>query len=161
MDMDVLRAGVARANKLLNQFSNRTRIIWREGSARHFSVGEWDSGGKCDRTVSYTAAEITHLIIPAIARDEVFTPMDAITASVVIQDEATLAGYQFVDILPYSVPRFVGVVNRLRQAKDIADCTHYCVPGASDVWNTVLIYFAGGTSVVFFCSIVHFIPNIR
>lgn len=135
LNIQVLQQGIARINTLLKPFSNTTRIIWRAVSARHFSNGEWDSGGNCNRTIPYSAAELLH----EMAYDSFFIPIQSMYASAVIRKDALISGFEFLDILPNSMLRPDGLVGELHHNSSVIDCVHYCVPGVPDVWNTLLL----------------------
>lgn len=102
------------------------QVFFRTISPRHFSNGEWNTGGNCDNTTPLTKGSGVwqdDSNDPAIAGAVKGTRVRVldITAISELRDEAHISRYSLK-----------------ASARGINDCLHWCLPGIPDTWNEIL-----------------------
>ncbi|XXG72656.1 hypothetical protein AAC387_Pa07g1704 [Persea americana] len=98
------------------------KAFFRTISPRHFSNGDWNTGGRCDNT------------IPLAGGDKVS------------QDESVVAGavkgtgVRLLDITALSQLREEGHISQysLKASDGVQHCLHWCLPGIPDTWNGII-----------------------
>ncbi|KAH7844528.1 hypothetical protein Vadar_029008 [Vaccinium darrowii] len=100
------------------------KAFFRTISPRHFSHGDWDTGGTCDNTTPSHRKEVL--------QDE---SVDLPVAGAVKGTKVTL-----IDITALSQLREEGHISRysIKATPGVQDCLHWCLPGVPDTWNEIL-----------------------
>ncbi|XP_042516171.1 protein trichome birefringence-like 16 [Macadamia integrifolia] len=103
----------------------RLKAFFRTISPRHFSHGDWNSGGSCDNTA------------PLSRGTEV--SQDASSDSAV-ESAVKGTGLKILDITALSELRDEGHISRysIKGTEGVNDCLHWCLPGIPDTWNELL-----------------------
>ena len=140
VDLPLLRLVFDRVNQLLSdiQQTNKTnfRLIMRSAPPRHYSQGEWNSGGTCNDELPLSKESVKAKIA---ARDNHYTvPLDIAS---VMKEITSKWNIEFLDILPQAMTRSDAMVGFTPTGFHgaISDCSHYCVPGIPDMWNSMLL----------------------
>lgn len=100
------------------------KVFFRTISPRHFSNGDWDTGGSCDNTIPLSRGseilfdESNDSVISHAVKGTKVRLLD-ITAISELRDEAHISRYG-------------------RSNGGINDCLHWCLPGIPDTWNEIL-----------------------
>ena len=103
----------------------KAKVYMRSLSPRHFSGGEWDTGGRCDNNVfplDQTNISSQVLLVDRIAEDALRGSrirLLNITYISAFRDDAHIAKYKKDD--------------------QHQDCLHWCLPGPIDTWNAMLL----------------------
>ncbi|CAH9070353.1 unnamed protein product [Cuscuta europaea] len=101
------------------------QVFFRTISPRHFSNGEWNTGGNCDNTIPLTKGsevwqdDSNDPVVAAAVMGTRVRVLD-ITAISELRDEAHISRYS------------------LKSSVGINDCLHWCLPGIPDTWNEIL-----------------------
>lgn len=110
-----------------SQIASRPQLkaFFRTISPRHFSNGDWDTGGQCDNTIPLTKGN-------EVQQEESSDP--------VIGDAVKGTKVKLLDITAISELRDEGHVSHysLKASEGINDCLHWCLPGIPDTWNELL-----------------------
>uniref|UniRef100_M1C616 Trichome birefringence-like C-terminal domain-containing protein n=1 Tax=Solanum tuberosum TaxID=4113 RepID=M1C616_SOLTU len=115
------------ARWLDSQIASRPQLkgFFRTISPRHFSNGDWNTGGRCDNTIPLTKGnevqqeESSDPVIGDAVKGTKVNLLD-ITAISELRDESHLSHYS------------------LKASEGINDCLHWCLPGIPDTWNELL-----------------------
>ncbi|KAJ3687869.1 hypothetical protein LUZ61_017033 [Rhynchospora tenuis] len=119
-----------------NVNSKKTIVLFRGYSASHFSGGQWNSGGACDKETEPIKDEkylTTYPPIMSVLED-------------VINGMKTPVGYLNItrmtdyrkDAHP-SIYRKQNLTEEERRSPErYQDCSHWCLPGVPDSWNELL-----------------------
>lgn len=101
------------------------KVFFRTISPRHFSNGDWNTGGSCDNTIPMSRGSI-------ISQDESNDP--------VIADAVKGTKVSLLDITALSELRDEAHISRYSRSasQGINDCLHWCLPGIPDTWNEIL-----------------------
>lgn len=101
------------------------KAFFRTISPRHFSGGDWNSGGKCDNTIPLAGGD-------KVTQDEPSDP--------VIGDAVKGTKVKILDITAISQLRDEAHMSRysLKASDSVQDCLHWCLPGVPDTWNELL-----------------------
>lgn len=101
--------------------------FFRTISPRHFSHGEWDTGGSCDNVVPLLSggSEVVQegssdALVEGALKGSKVRILD-VTALSKLRDEAHISSY------------------RNDGTPGASDCLHWCLPGIPDSWNELLI----------------------
>ncbi|EPS61732.1 hypothetical protein M569_13061, partial [Genlisea aurea] len=110
------------------------RAFYRTMSPRHFSNGDWNTGGTCDGTRPRNGSAV-------VARgvgEEGYGEDDAVGRSAV--EGSGGGGVRLLDITGLSGVRDEGHISKygVKGAAGVEDCLHWCLPGVPDTWNEVL-----------------------
>ncbi|KAJ8629907.1 hypothetical protein MRB53_023230 [Persea americana] len=101
------------------------KAFFRTISPRHFSNGDWNTGGRCNTST------------PLAGRDKVaqHESDDSVVAGAV---KGT--GVRLLDITALSQLREEGHISRysLKASDGVQDCLHWWLPGIPDTWNEIL-----------------------
>ena len=133
LNLPLFEQALTRVNAIFKERMKQTRIIWKSVAPHHFEYGEWNTGGRCDRSLPYTEGEV--LQRKASAKNHSFRQVSEL--STVIRTNALKAGFEYLDTLSESLNRGDALISR--SYTDQIDCVHFCVPGAPDVWNKKMI----------------------
>ncbi|XAR51569.1 hypothetical protein NMG60_11006233 [Bertholletia excelsa] len=113
--------------------------ILRTFSPAHFENGEWNTGGSCKRTRPFAREETK---LEDFNMEFYFTQMEELRAA---EREGQNRGLSFrvVDTTEAMAMRPDGHPNHYGHWPSdnitIADCVHWCMPGAVDTWNELLL----------------------
>ncbi|TXG57981.1 hypothetical protein EZV62_015810 [Acer yangbiense] len=114
---------------------NKSMIFFRGYSASHFSGGEWNSGGSCDKETKPIKNE-TYL--------SAYPPKMKVLESVLkgMKNHATYLNItRMTDYRKEGHPSFYRDYNLTKEERKlklkylIQDCNHWCLPGVPDAWN--------------------------
>ncbi|XP_057979018.1 protein trichome birefringence-like 16 isoform X2 [Malania oleifera] len=103
----------------------RLNAFFRTLSPRHFSNGDWNTGGSCDNTTPLAGGG-------EVSKDESDDP--------VVEDAVKGTKVKILDITAMSQLRDEGHLSRygIKGTEGIHDCLHWCLPGIPDTWNELL-----------------------
>lgn len=119
-------------------------IFYRTTAPDHFEGGEWFSGGACKRTTPAEEGEFEFNELNMILRNVELEEFEK-ASSKALTNEVKL---RLFDVGPLSLLRPDGHPGPYRffqpfgkdgKAKVVNDCLHWCLPGAIDSWNDVLM----------------------
>ncbi|XP_051140225.1 protein trichome birefringence-like 14 isoform X2 [Andrographis paniculata] len=101
------------------------KVFLRTISPRHFSHGEWNTGGSCDN------------VTPLQKGSEVFHDR---SSDPVVEDALRGTKVKILDITALSELRDEGHISRysIKASDGINDCLHWCLPGIPDTWNELV-----------------------
>ena len=122
--------------KIMRVKNKKFRVIMRSVPPRHYSNGEWNTGGTCNDELPLSQQNIQSKLRQG---DEHYTvPLMLLS---ILKDCAKRWGVEVLDILPYAMTRSDAMVGSTAIGRHGAksDCSHYCVPGVPDMWNSLLI----------------------
>ncbi|KAJ8479694.1 hypothetical protein OPV22_023421 [Ensete ventricosum] len=120
-------------------------VIYRTWTPDHFEYGEWFSGGVCNRTVPYKIGEFNGSNVDHMMRK---IELEEFRRAVVVDGSETgarlklLDTYQLSWLRPdaHSGPyRKFHPFDKDKNAKVQNDCLHWCLPGAIDTWNDLIM----------------------
>ncbi|KAM6590519.1 protein trichome birefringence-like 14 [Cannabis sativa] len=102
------------------------KAFFRTISPRHFSNGDWNTGGSCDNTSPLSGGS-------EVVNDGSKDP--------IVEDAVKGTNVKLLDITALSELRDEGHISRysIRGTTGINDCLHWCLPGIPDAWNELLI----------------------
>ena len=126
-----LRRSFQAAFKAVNDCKKCNKIVTflRTFSPSHFEHGEWNTGGKCNRT-------------RPIRPDEVDRARPDWEYRNIQVEVARDAGKEVIDVTEMMLTRFDGHPGLFwgnKWMKGYSDCTHWCMPGPVDTWNELLL----------------------
>ena len=102
------------------------KAFFRTISPRHFSNGDWNTGGSCDSATPLSRGSV---VVEGRSSDPLV--------------EGALKGskVKILDITALSELRDEGHMSRysIRGTPGVNDCLHWCLPGIPDSWNELLI----------------------
>ncbi|KAJ4965712.1 hypothetical protein NE237_017561 [Protea cynaroides] len=103
----------------------RLKAFFRTISPRHFSNGDWNTGGNCDNTTPLSRGA-------EVSQDESSDP--------VVESAVKGTGVKILDITALSELRDEGHMSRysIKATEGVNDCLHWCLPGIPDTWNELL-----------------------
>ncbi|CAM0943811.1 unnamed protein product [Alopecurus aequalis] len=114
----------------------RTTVFFRGYSASHFSGGQWNSGGSCDKETEPITNE--QYLIP-------YPQKMSILEEVLHGMKTPVAYMNITRMTDYrkeghpSVYRKQKLTEEERKSPELyQDCSHWCLPGVPDSWNEVL-----------------------
>lgn len=102
------------------------KAFFRTISPRHFTNGDWNTGGSCDNTIPLSGGSkvvqdgSSDLSVEGALRGTKIKMLD-ITALSQLRDEAHMSRYT------------------VRGTQNASDCLHWCLPGVPDTWNELLV----------------------
>ncbi|KAH6810317.1 TRICHOME BIREFRINGENCE-LIKE 16 [Perilla frutescens var. frutescens] len=98
------------------------KVFLRTISPRHFSNGEWNTGGNCDNPT------------PLLKGSEVFQNR---SSDPVVEDAVRGTKVKLLDITALSELRDEAHISHYsrKASEGINDCLHWCLPGIPDTWN--------------------------
>ncbi|KAL5225823.1 hypothetical protein ABZP36_012462 [Zizania latifolia] len=101
------------------------KVFYRSLSPRHFSSGEWNTGGTCDSTVPLAKGN-------AVSQNH----SDDADGEAAVRG----TGIKLLDITALSRLREEGHISRytIGGAQRGQDCLHWCLPGVPDTWNEIM-----------------------
>ncbi|CAI0448137.1 unnamed protein product [Linum tenue] len=101
------------------------QAFYRSISPRHFSGGEWNTGGSCDSTIPMSIGKEV-----ADEESKDYSAWHAVQGT----------GVKILDITSSSKLRDEGHISRysLTAKRGMQDCLHWCLPGVPDSWNEIL-----------------------
>ncbi|CAO2040506.1 unnamed protein product [Urochloa humidicola] len=114
----------------------KTTVFFRGYSASHFSGGQWNSGGSCDKETEPIANEqyLTPYPTKMSILEEV---LDGMKTPVVYLNITRMTDYR-KEAHP-SVYRKQKLTDEERKSPELyQDCSHWCLPGVPDSWNELL-----------------------
>ncbi|CAN6250256.1 unnamed protein product [Urochloa humidicola] len=114
----------------------KTTVFFRGYSASHFSGGQWNSGGSCDRETEPITNEqyLTPYPTKMSILEEVLHGMKT---PVVYLNITRMTDYR-KEAHP-SVYRKQKLTEEERKSPELyQDCSHWCLPGVPDSWNEIL-----------------------
>ncbi|CAL9091922.1 unnamed protein product [Musa textilis] len=120
-------------------------VIYRTWTPDHFENGEWFSGGKCNRTSPYKIKEFNGKDVDHVMRNielEEFDRAATANGSENVANLKLLDTYQLSLLRPdaHSGPyRTFRPFDKNKNAKVQNDCLHWCLPGAIDTWNELIM----------------------
>ncbi|KAD7478211.1 hypothetical protein R6Q59_007661 [Mikania micrantha] len=138
MKMDVMEAFGKSLQTLKSWVYNscdpeKSHIFFRSYSPVHYSDGEWNTGGHCDRSTA-----------PETNNDNPETELlnNQIISNVVKDMQTTKRKVNFLNITYLTTMRKDGHPSRYRESgtppSAPQDCSHWCLPGVPDTWNQLL-----------------------
>ncbi|CAM0943809.1 unnamed protein product [Alopecurus aequalis] len=114
----------------------KTTVFFRGYSASHFSGGQWNSGGRCDKETGPITNEQYLRPYPGKMRilEEVLHGMKTPVAylNITRMTDYRKEGHPSV----YRKQRLSG--EERKPSKLRQDCSHWCLPGVPDSWNEIL-----------------------
>jgi hypothetical protein len=129
VDLNIFRLVIRRINAELTKFVRPSAAVyWRTVPPRHFFGGDWFiPGSRCVHTEP---------CLSQLAEAEFV----AVDLSRIIRQEKN-SNSRILDVLPLSLSRCDAHVGNLSVGMhgNISDCSHYCVPGVPDLWNTLFV----------------------
>ncbi|KAG6485152.1 hypothetical protein ZIOFF_053681 [Zingiber officinale] len=120
-------------------------VIYRTWTPQHFEHGEWFSGGLCNRTEPYKAVESGGRDVDNFMRA---IELNAFARAVAAEDTRSGARLKLLDTFQLAVlrpdahPGPYRAFHPFEHGKTVKvqyDCLHWCLPGAIDVWNDLMI----------------------
>ncbi|CAL9043987.1 unnamed protein product [Musa banksii] len=120
-------------------------VIYRTWTPDHFEYGEWFSGGKCNRTSPYKIREFNGKDVDHVMRKIELEEFGRAATADGSENEANLKlldTYQLSLLRPdaHSGPyRTFHPFDKNKNAKVQNDCLHWCLPGAIDTWNELIM----------------------
>ncbi|KAE9609931.1 putative PMR5 domain, PC-Esterase [Lupinus albus] len=101
------------------------KAFFRSISPRHFSGGDWNTGGSCDNTKPMSVGKEL---------------LDEESSDPVAGNAVKGTGVKLLDITGLSQLRDEGHISRfsLTAQPGVQDCLHWCLPGVPDTWNEIL-----------------------
>lgn len=101
------------------------KAFLRTISPRHFSHGDWNTGGSCDN------------LSPLLKGSEVSSDE---SSDPVVEGAVRGTRVKILDITALSELRDEGHISRysIKASEGINDCLHWCLPGIPDTWNELL-----------------------
>ncbi|KAL3630117.1 Protein trichome birefringence-like 16 [Castilleja foliolosa] len=103
----------------------KLKVFLRTLSPRHFSNGDWDTGGSCNN------------LSPLLKGSEVFEDK---SSDPVVEGAVRGTKVNILDITALSELRDEGHISRysIKASDGVNDCLHWCLPGIPDTWNELL-----------------------
>ncbi|KAG6534037.1 protein trichome birefringence-like 23 [Zingiber officinale] len=139
-------------NKVLNSLyrfiktsEHKPIVMYRTWTPDHFEYGEWFSGGLCNRTEPYKAGEGSGRDVDNFMRT---IELNAFTRAVAAEGTRNGIRLKLLDTYQLSVLRPDAHTGPYRtfhpfeHGKNVKvqyDCLHWCLPGAIDTWNDVMM----------------------
>ncbi|URE48036.1 hypothetical protein MUK42_32769 [Musa troglodytarum] len=120
-------------------------VIYRTWAPDHFEYGEWFSGGVCNRTAPYKAGEFDGREVDHVMRK---IELEEFNRAVALDGTENVAHLKLLDTFQLSLLRpdaHSGPYRRFhpfekdKNAKVQNDCLHWCLPGAIDSWNDLIM----------------------
>ncbi|CAL9196450.1 protein trichome birefringence-like 25 [Musa acuminata AAA Group] len=120
-------------------------VIYRTWAPDHFDYGEWFSGGVCNRTTPYKAGEFDGREVDRVMRK---IELEEFNRAVALGGTENVAHLKLLDTFQLSLLRpdaHSGPYRRFhpfekdKNAKVQNDCLHWCLPGAIDAWNDLIM----------------------
>ncbi|PKA49595.1 hypothetical protein AXF42_Ash004135 [Apostasia shenzhenica] len=115
---------------------NKTLVFFRGYSASHFSGGQWNSGGACDRETEPIKNE--KYLSP-------YPPKMRVLEAVIGRMKTPVSYLNITRMTDFrkdahpSIYRKQNLTDEERQAPErFQDCSHWCLPGVPDSWNELL-----------------------
>lgn len=101
------------------------KVFLRTLSPRHFSHGDWNTGGRCDNLTPLINGD-------AVGQDQLSDP--------VVESALRGTRVKILDITALSELRDEGHISHysIKASEGINDCLHWCLPGVPDTWNELL-----------------------
>lgn len=114
----------------------RTTVFFRGYSASHFSGGQWNSGGSCDKETKPIRNE--HYLVPYPQKMSILEEvLHEMKTPVVYMNITRMTDYR-KEAHP-SVYRRQKLSEEERKSPELyQDCSHWCLPGVPDSWNELL-----------------------
>ncbi|XP_020590912.1 protein trichome birefringence-like 6, partial [Phalaenopsis equestris] len=117
-----------------NISGNKTQVFFRSSAPKHFSGGEWSSGGHCKENTK----PLNYSILPSTPEmnlivDQVIKQM---RTPVTVLNVTSLSGLR-IDGHPSIYGRRPGSW----PSSNVQDCSHWCLPGVPDTWNELLYFY--------------------
>ncbi|KAJ3695956.1 hypothetical protein LUZ60_001333 [Juncus effusus] len=119
-----------------NVNSNKSIVLFRGYSASHFSGGQWNSGGACDKETEPIKNE--HYLSS-------YPPKMSILEDVIKKMKTSVSYLNITRMTDYrkdahpSVYRKQNLSEEERRSPErYQDCSHWCLPGVPDTWNELL-----------------------
>jgi hypothetical protein len=141
VEWDKFEKALMNFNLLLKQAISLThqsiQVVWRSVPTRHFSFGEWNTGGQCifnEPCFDTMMDELTSV-------NESSNYYRAYLFTKVIQRVAAAKLYHYLDITRSTMDRCDSHsrTGSGRIGGTGADCVHFCVPGVPDMWHDDLL----------------------
>ncbi|RRT34624.1 hypothetical protein B296_00057090 [Ensete ventricosum] len=120
-------------------------IIYRTWAPDHFEYGQWFSGGVCNRSAPYKAGEFDGREVDRVMRK---IELEEFNRAVALDRTEQAAHLKLLDTFQLSLLRpdaHSGPYRRFhpfekdKNAKVQNDCLHWCLPGAIDAWNDLIM----------------------
>ncbi|XP_077230417.1 protein trichome birefringence-like 1 isoform X2 [Tasmannia lanceolata] len=115
---------------------NKTHVFFRGYSASHFSGGQWNSGGQCNRETEPIKNE-TYLAS--------YPPKMNVLESVMKGMKTRISYLNITRITDYRKDAHPSIYRKQNLTEDerrsperYQDCSHWCLPGVPDTWNELL-----------------------
>lgn len=141
-------------NKVLNSLyrfiktsEHKPIVMYRTWTPDHFEYGEWFSGGLCNRTEPYKAGEGSGRDVDNFMRT---IELNAFTRAVAAEGTRSGTRLKLLDTYQLSVLRPDAhsgpyrTFHPFEHGKNVKvqyDCLHWCLPGAIDTWNDLMMKF--------------------
>jgi hypothetical protein len=124
---------------------NRThaQVYFRSLSPRHFSGGDWDSGGRCDNNV-FSPIETQKNLSSSSSSASSSASAPAASATPVLlldriaEDAVRGTRLRLLNITRISAFRDDAHIAKYKKTDQRQDCLHWCLPGIPDLWNEIL-----------------------
>jgi hypothetical protein len=110
-----------------------TQVVWRSVPTRHFSFGDWNTGGHC----MFDEPCYDVMMDDLAARNESSNYYRAYLYAKVIQRVAAAGKFHYLDVTRATMDRCDSHHNPGPGKQ--ADCVHFCVPGVPDMWHDDLL----------------------
>lgn len=120
-------------------------VIYRTWTPDHFEYGAWSSGGLCNRTAPYKLGEFGGRDADRLMRK---IEIDEFNKAVALEGSENGSHLRLLDTYRLSMLRpdaHSGAYRKFHpfeQGLDVKvqyDCLHWCLPGAIDTWNDLLM----------------------
>lgn len=144
VDQNLFKVAVDRINsRLMHDKLPNQRVIWRGVPPRHYSMGEWNSGGHCDDYLPMNKTKLNNMLLSNTSSYVTVVFLSKVIEKSVnmINNKINSSGFEYLDISTESYLRSDAQIGNTHTGfhGTNADCSHYCVPGVPDAWNTFLI----------------------
>ncbi|ONK74754.1 uncharacterized protein A4U43_C03F9810 [Asparagus officinalis] len=132
------RRALQMAFNFITTTDHKPLVVYRTWSPEHFEYGEWYSGGLCNRTVPYKEGEY----------NDTRTGHGNYAIDIEEFNKAAAAGskkgihMKLLDVYHLSLLRadgHPGPYVKYPLEKNANDCLHWCLPGAIDTWNELMM----------------------
>jgi hypothetical protein len=119
-----------------NVNSKKTIVLFRGYSASHFSGGQWNSGGACDKETEPIKDDKYLAMYPPIM-NTLEDVINGMKTPVVYLNITQMSDYR-KDAHPSIYRKQYLTEEERRSAEQYQDCSHWCLPGVPDSWNELL-----------------------
>ncbi|KAM6541452.1 hypothetical protein CsatB_005899 [Cannabis sativa] len=107
----------------------KTRVFFRSSAPSHFSGGQWNSGGHCNKATK-PLTEISSTFV---------SDKNVVVEEVIKQMKTPVTVLNITGLSQYRIDGHPSVYGTRRSNSQ--DCSHWCLPGVPDSWNEILFAY--------------------